>query len=311
VTPGSGGGSRGRGGSTGSGGSSRSGGGTPGSGGSTSSGAPGGLRGISRRIGTEVRRALRDRQDPPADRALRKRIVADGGRLDPAHPSPAVWQAWRDTALQSSADSAAAVAEVARCGLPPHPDDPKNWDLLVALGETLERCQPGDRVLEAGAPGYSRYLTWLWMYGFRKLHGIDLVYESEVRHGSIQYEPMDLTKTRFRDGEFAAVACLSVIEHGVDPRAYVREMARILRPGGVLVTSTDYWCAPLDVAGKEAYGGPVKVFGPDGIAELVALAAEVGLEPERKFDPSCEEAVVHWKRVDLDYTFANVVLVRR
>jgi hypothetical protein len=284
--------------------------GSTGGGGSTGSG-PGGLRGLSRRVGTEIRRFLRDRRDPPADRALRKRIVADGGRLDPARPSSSVWEPWRDTVLQSSADAAAAVAEVARCGLPPHPDDPKNWDLLVALGETLARSRPGDRVLEAGAPGYSRYLTWLWMYGFRRLHGIDLVYESPVRHGSIQYEPMDLTRTRFKDGELGAVACLSVIEHGVDPRVYVREMARILRPGGVLITSTDYWCEPLDVAGKEAYGGPVKVFDGGGIAELVALAGEVGLVPERAFDPSCGEAVVHWKRVDLDYSFANVVLVKR
>ncbi len=279
------------------------------------SGGPGGpigaARQLSRRAGTEIRRYLRDRRDPPADRALRKRILADGGRLDPARPSAAIWEPWRDGVLQSPADATAAVAEVARCGLPAHPDDPKNWDLLVALGETLARCTPDDRVLEAGAPGYSRYLTWLWMYDFRKLHGIDLVYESPVRHGSIQYEPMDLTATRFRDGEFGAVACLSVIEHGVDPASYVREMARILRPGGVLITSTDFWCEPLDVAGKEAYGGPVKVFGPDGIDELVALAREAGLEPVGAFDAACGEAIVHWTRVDLDYTFANVVLVRR
>ncbi len=282
----------------------------PGAGG-PGAGGPGGLRGLSRRVGTEVRRYLRDRRDPPADRALRKRIVADGGRMDPSRPSSSVWEPWRDSVLRSRVDAEAAVTEVARCGLPPHPDGPKNWDLLVALGTTLERCQPGDRVLEAGAPGYSRYLTWLWMYGFRQLHGIDLVYESPVRHGSIQYEPMDLTATRFRDGWFAAVACLSVIEHGVDPRAYLREMARIIRPGGVLITSTDYWCASLDLTDKEAYGGPVKVFDAAGIAALVAEARLAGFEVLAPFDPSCEEAVVHWARMDLRYTFANVVLVRR
>ena len=254
---------------------------------------------------------LRDRRDPPADRALRKRILADGGRLDPARPAASIWEPWRDSVLRSSADAAAAVAEVARCGLPPHPDDPKNWDLLVALGETLARCAPGDRVLEAGAPGYSRYLTWLWMYGFRQLHGIDLVYESPVRHGSIQYEPMDLTATQFRDGEFGAVACLSVIEHGVDPAAYVREMAR--DPASrrrahhldrLLVRDAWTWPARKPTAGRSRSS-------TGGIAELVALARDVGLEPVGAFDPSCGEAVVHWKRVDLEYTFANVVLVRR
>ena len=53
---------------------------------------------------------------------------------------------------------------------------------------------------------------------------------------------------------------LSVVEHGVDLEAYFREMSRVLRPGGLLLSSTDYWETKIETVGKEAYGGPVHIF---------------------------------------------------
>jgi SAM-dependent methyltransferase len=219
-----------------------------------------------------------------------------------------VWRPWLNSVLKTSRDVELAKTEVAACGLPPHPDDPKNWDLLISLGLILERFPHRARVLDAGATQYSRLLPWLYLYGFRRLQGIDLVYKQPIQAGPIRYEQMDLTRTRFRDRSFDAITCLSVIEHGVDPEAYLREMSRLLAPGGLLLTSTDFWCEQLDLGGKSAYGVPVKIFLPSEIEQLVAVAGRCGLRSTGELDLRCVEKAVDWKPMGLQYTFVNVVL---
>jgi SAM-dependent methyltransferase len=255
--------------------------------------------------------ALGRRLDPPdGNRALRRRLAAEGASLHPTRPRR-IWEAWVNRALETSGDAAAAVAEVRSCGLPPHQDAPKNWDLLVALGMILDRTDRADPILEMGAPSYTRLLPWLALYGYRDLQGIDLVWKAPARTGPIRFQPMDLTRTTFADRSFAAIACLSVVEHGVDIQAYLREAARLLRPGGLLVTSTDFWCEPIETADLTAYGGPVRIFTPADIAGWLPLAESVGLVPVRPLDLACDERVVTWERLGLRYTFANLVLERR
>jgi hypothetical protein len=255
--------------------------------------------------------ALGRRLDPPdGNRALHRRLAAEGASLHPTRPRR-IWEAWVNRALETSRDAAAAVAEVRSCGLPPHQDAPKNWDLLVALGIILDRTARADPILEMGAPSYTRLLPWLALYGYRDLQGIDLVWKAPARTGPIRFQPMDLTRTTFPDRSFAAIACLSVVEHGVDIQAYLREAARLLRPGGLLVTSTDFWCEPIETADLTAYGGPVRIFTPADIAGWLPLAESVGLVPVRPLDLACAERVVTWERLGLRYTFANLVLERR
>jgi SAM-dependent methyltransferase len=229
--------------------------------------------------------------------------------MSPRHPDGR-WRAWENTALRTDSQVDAARQEIVACGLPPHGERPKNWDLLVALGTILERVGRQGAVLEMGAPRYSRLLPWLFLYGYRDLHGIDLVFERSWRAGPIRYEPMDLTATTYPGGRFDAIACLSVVEHGVEVEAYLREAARLLRPGGVLVTSTDYWCAPVETGGAVAYGVPIRVFGPADLAGWLEIAAANGLRPTGTPDYTCGDKVVTWRRFGLSYTFANLVLTR-
>lgn len=161
-----------------------------------------------------------------------------------------------------------------------------------------------------GSPRYSPLLGWLYQFGYRSLTGIDLVYTEPSRRGPIRLLPMDLTATSFPDCSFAAIACLSVIEHGVDERAYLREAARLLVPGGVLVTSTDFWPEPVDTRGLEAYGQPVRLFDRAAIESHVETAGEFGLRPIQPIDLTVQDKVVHWERFGLDYTFC-VLLMRR
>jgi SAM-dependent methyltransferase len=246
---------------------------------------------------------------PDGARALRRRLVTEGARLRPSPPESA-WQQRANRSLQGAAEIENAVAEVHRCGLPPHEDRPKNWDLLVALSLILEQVPRTGAVLDMGATLYSRVLPWLYLYGYRRLHGIDLVHKGISKAGPIRYQQMDLTRTTFASCRFDAITSLSVIEHGVDFEAYLREASRLLRPGGLLVTSTDYWSEPVDTRGQVAYGVPITVLQPIDLDRFVELAAAHGLSPTGSIDLSTADRAVTWQRFDLRYTFANIVLRR-
>lgn len=51
----------------------------------------------------------------------------------------------------------------------------------------------------------------------------------------------DITSIPEPDGAFDAVLCTEVLEHLPDPVAALDEMARLLRPGGMLITTAPFW----------------------------------------------------------------------
>jgi hypothetical protein len=83
-------------------------------------------------------------------------------------------------------------------------------------------------------------------------------------------------------------------------------MGRILRPGGYLVISTDYWCEPIDAGQRQCFGAPVRIFTPQQIHDLLAQASEHGFRTTGIIDFRCEEAVVQW--LGLRYTFIDFAL---
>ncbi len=210
---------------------------------------------------------------------------------------------WHNAVLRTNAEIAEAIGQVRDIGLPPHEDDPKNWDGLAALDCILGRTNRGARVLDAGAETWSTMLPWLALLGYRNLIGINISFSEPFRRGPIVYEPGDITATRFADGYFDAISCLSVIEHGVDIEKYFSEMRRILKTGGILVTSTDYWVEKVDGQNQEMLGAPVHIFDRSELLALLEVAAHAGFELTSDIDLACEEKAVHWDGVDLDYTF--------
>ena len=214
-------------------------------------------------------------------------------------------------ALRSEAEWQNALALGRRHHLPLHRGPEKNWDHLAAVVTILGSAPPPARILDAGAEFYSNVLPALFLAGYRELYGLNLDFTDPARHGPIRYEPGDLTATRFPDGFFDAVTCLSVIEHGVSLAAYFREMHRILKPGGLLLTSTDYFPTPIDTTGKSAHGAPVKIFTRPEIEACLDLALRSGFDLTAPVDLDCAERPVHWREVDLRYTFVFFTLRKR
>jgi SAM-dependent methyltransferase len=213
--------------------------------------------------------------------------------------------------LPNHAEWELAVRELRHLGLPLHRDRPKNWDTLAALNAILTRAHRSASILDAGTALYSTILPILWRYGYERLTGINLEFRKPVRRGPASFLPGDLTATSFEQETFDVITCLSVIEHGVDLTAYFKEASRLLRPGGILVTSTDFYQEPIDTRGMTAYGTPVHIFTPDEIIGAIDTAAGYGLKPTGALDLRCDERPVTWTRFGLHYTFVVFTLQKQ
>jgi SAM-dependent methyltransferase len=210
--------------------------------------------------------------------------------------------------LKTRREWAKAVEQVKTLRLFPHPEPSKNWDSLAALACILRSTKQTANILDAGAELYSVILPWLFLYGYKNLVGVNLVYSTETRRGPIRYEYADIMQTSYKENSFNAVTCLSVIEHGVDLRLFFKEMSRILKVNGILITSTDYFEPPVDTKGQKAYRSPIHIFSKDEIIHTLEIAREFDLELTSPIDLNCDERTVHWEKFDLEYTFITFAL---
>jgi SAM-dependent methyltransferase len=214
-------------------------------------------------------------------------------------------------ALKSSREWKEAFERAKRLHIPLHRGDEKNWDHLAAVFAILSHTPTSARILDAGAEFYSNVLPALFVYGYRNLYGINLSFTDPARRGSIRYLPGDITQAPFPGEYFDAVACMSVIEHGVPVENYFREMHRILKSGGLLITSTDYYPIAIDTHGQTAHGAPIKIFSKPEIQEALRLAMATGFELTGAVDLECIAKPIRWAQFNLEYTFLIFTLRKK
>lgn len=133
-----------------------------------------------------------------------------------------------------------------------HPS--KRWEYPWAL----ERAHlvPGARILDAGC-GDSIFPVYLGTIGCR-VTALDLSFTTSLARlhdVDAAYVRGDLTALPLAGERFDAVFCISVIEHLPEARipAAMQEMRRVLRPGGTLLLTTDYY---EDARAELWYAGP-------------------------------------------------------
>lgn len=187
--------------------------------------------------------------------------------------------------------------------LPVRSDKSKNWDTLIAFSEITKYTGNDAFILDAGAEIYSMILPWLFLYGYKNLFGINIIFSKSFKRGPIHYDYGDITHTNFPSNFFNAITCLSVIEHGVDIQKFFEEMNRILKPNGILVLSTDYYDTKISTTGKYEYGHQIKIFCKNEIKELIKIANKNMFSITSNLTLDSFEKVVRWERFNLDYTY--------
>ena len=169
-------------------------------------------------------------------------------------------------------------------------------------------CGLGTHILDAGAGDESAFLPGLRKLGHLWLSGCNTDTKWGGRYADgIDIDNADITAMPYNDGAFDFIACLSVIEHGVDVPKFLSEAARVLKPGGHLFISTDYWQDPIDCGGRMAFGAPVRIFDWGAIGRLEyggPMCLDCGSRT-RLIDYRCEDRTVQW--IGLEYTFINLL----
>ncbi len=206
-----------------------------------------------------------------------------------------------NSVLEDEAEIDFAIRSLRAQGRPIHPDRPKNWDADLAVQATLEFLPKYEPALDAGGDRVSTYLPILADLGYMNMISANLLYPEPVeRRGFTTYQRADIEETSFPSGYFGFVACLSVIEHGVNVPKFLKEAARLLRLGGHLFISTDVWWHDVDTGTPDW-----KVFLPFEISQLIAGAHENNLRPTSEFEFSFKEPIV--KHEACEYTFCNLL----
>ena len=201
----------------------------------------------------------------------------------------------------------------------------KSWDTYKMI-KIISGAKRESFVLDVGCYE-SPILPMLKRLGFFNLYGCDLVLKSDsnskltdmsslVYHED--YEPIaemyndksyqlsirNLEDTNYSDQMFDYVTSLSVIEHGINIEKYFREMSRIIKNNGYLLTSTDYWPDKLvNYKNVLSKGTPDNIFSRDEIENLVAIAEKSGLKLIEPIDFEYKDKVVRWNSIGLDFTF--------
>ena len=188
-------------------------------------------------------------------------------------------------------------------------DRVKSWDVLSTLNLIESHLQKNKPILDIGCYA-SEVIVALHTLGYSNLVGVDLNPDLQKMPyaNSIRYVSGNFLHTEFEDASFQAITSISVIEHGFDGPALLREMSRLLKPGGFFIASFDYWPEKIDTTGIKFFGMDWKIFSMQDVADFVSQAANYGLVPVGKMRYEGKEKVIDCG--GKKYTFGWLVLER-
>lgn len=203
--------------------------------------------------------------------------------------------------LQNWLEIGEATLSLQHRRLPTHLTVQKNWDQFLLEQQLLDTSEQA-AILDLGC-GDCCTLKFLAAAGFTNLSGIDLQLPPQSATLPYQLYQGNLMQTSFPENSFDRAVSISVIEHGVDLKAFFQEAYRILKPNGQLFVTTDYWEDKVEVdASIQPFGLTWQIYSKAQIQATIGLAEANGFELKANREiPSCADKTVTW--YEKDYTF--------
>lgn len=188
-------------------------------------------------------------------------------------------------------------------------DKIKSWDVLKTAN-FIEKNIPKDApILDIGAYA-SEILCVLHRLGYCRLTGVDLDPRLKLMPyaGTIHYEVSDFMNAPFKSESFEVITATSVIEHGFDSQSLLKEMSRLLRPGGYFIASFDYWPEKVDTSGIPFFGMDWRIFSEPEVLQFLAEARVHNLIPCGQLVLKAQDKAINY--ADRSYTFAWLAVRR-
>lgn len=129
--------------------------------------------------------------------------------------------------------------------------------------------------------------------------GVDLAYHSEaidfdiLFHPGIQLLKRDLMDTKFPDESFDFATSLSVLEHEVDFSKFAKEVSRLLKSGGHLFCSFDFWQPKPVYEKRKLYKLDWNILDEKDVLDLIDVLRENGLYLVGDIDWTLQDAVIN------------------
>ena|SRR5438270_9232028 len=202
---------------------------------------------------------------------------------------------WKRLACKASQSSAIDVG-----------DQVKSWDVLKTIHFIEKNVPRSASILDMGAFA-SELPCILHKLNYSNLFGVDLNPDigKMPYAGSVRYEVSNFMNTPFANESFDIITAISVIEHGFNSQALLRELSRLLRPGGYFIASFDYWPEKIKSEGIMIFGMDWTIFSAQEVRTFIQEATNYGLVPPGKIDLGCAERTIRCG--GRDYTFAWLV----
>ena len=186
-------------------------------------------------------------------------------------------------------------------------DELKSWDVLRTVEFIESNVSKDAPILDIGAFACELPCILNGLH-YSNLAGIDL--DPNVKKmpyaGAIRYEISDFTSTPFESESFQAITAISAIEHGLNSERLLKEITRLLRPGGFFIASFDYWPDKVDTSGIKIFGMDWRIFSKQEVSAFLNEASEFKLFPHGELDFLSSEKAIHCAR--RHYTFAWLAL---